>query len=159
MADSVYLNGTQVGWNCEVKLPEVTFATAEVNGASGAVELPVYSKTEAMECSIGTSGIGAEWLKTLAFEPADLIVNIVQQSVAPDGTQSPQHFKAFLRVAPKGIPALEATYGESMDTERTFSVFSYRLDVDGKTWLKIDPVKGLVIAAGKNYAEKVTKML
>lgn len=159
MADSVYLDGVQVGWNCEIKLPEVAFATSEANGAAGTVELPVYTKTDAMECSISTSGIGAGWLKTLELKPADLIVNIVQQSVSPDGTQTPQHFKAFLRVAPKGIPALEASYGESMETERTFSVFSYRLDVNGKTMLKIDPIKGVVTANGTNYAEKVSKML
>lgn len=159
MADSVYVGGVQIGHNCEIKLPEVTYAKTEVKGASGIIELPIYSKTEAMECSVSTSGIDEGWLASIKPEPFDLIANIVQQSVAPDGTQTPQHFKAFLRVAPNGIPALEASYGESMDTERTFSVFSYRLDVDGKTRFKIDPIKGNVEIGGKNYADSVSKML
>lgn len=159
LATSVYSGGSQIGVNVTISLPEVTPATTEVTAAGGTLELPVLNKLDAMEATVTKQGIGAAWLNALKPEPVDLIANIVQQSVSADGTSTPQHIKAYLRAVPKTIPAVEATYGEALEGDITFSVLSYKLTKDGKTYLHIDPVKGIYKVNGKDYAEQVRAMI
>lgn len=159
LATSIYSGGSQIGVNVTISLPEVTPSTTEVTAAGGTLELPVLTKLDAMEASLTKQGIDSEWLKALKPEPMDIIANIVQQSVAPDGTSTPQHIKAYLRAVPKTMPAIEATYGEAIEGEITFSVLSYKLTSDGSTFLHIDPVKGIYKVNGKDYAAKVKAMI
>ncbi len=159
LATSVYAGGTQIGVNIAGTLPEVAPETTEVTAAGGIIELPVLSKLQAMEASITKQGIDAAWLKALQPEPFDLIMNFVQQSVSPDGTSSIDHIKAFMRVVPKVIPGIEGTYGEASENEITFSVFNYRLTVNGSTYLHADPVNGIYKVNGKDYMSKITSML
>lgn len=159
LATSVYSGGTQIGVNVSVTLPEVAPETTEVTAAGGSIELPVLTKLQAMEASVTKQGIDREWLQALTPEPQDLIANFVQQSVSPDGTSKPEHIKAFMRVVPKVIPGIEASYGEASENEITFSVFSYRLTVNGSTYLHADPVKGIYKVNGKDYMGGITSML
>ncbi len=160
MASSVYANSVQIGVNIGIKLPDVNQATAEVTAAGGMLELPVATKIEAMEASLTKQGIDKAWLQTVTpSTPFDLIANIIQQKVEPDGASTPVHIKAYLRAVPKTIPALEASYGDPIEQELVFSVLSYRVTVDGETYLHVDPVKGIFKVNGTNYAEKITAML
>jgi len=160
MASSVYANSVQIGVNIGIKLPDVNQATAEVTAAGGILELPIATKIEAMEASLTKQGIDKTWLQTVTpSTPFDLIANIIQQKVETDGTSTPVHIKAYLRAVSKNIPALEASYGDPIEQELTFSILSYRVTVDGETYLHVDPVKGIFKVNGTNYSEKITAML
>lgn len=159
LATSVYCGGKQIGVNVTITLPEVTPETTEANAAGGTIELPVCSKIAAMESTVSKQGVDPEWLQTLSHDPQELIANIVQQSVSPDGTSTTDHIKAFMRVALKSIPGIEASYGEASENELPFSVFSYRLVINGRTYLHADPVNAIYKVNGKDYMSKITSML
>ncbi len=159
MATSVYAAGTQIGVNVHITLPTLTPTSAEVTAAGGTINLPITSKIEAMECTITKTGIDKEWLKAVKPEAFDLIANIVQQSVAPDGRTTPDHIKAYMRVAPSAINGLEASYGETSENELTYSVLSYKLTVNGETYTHVDPVKGFFIVGGHDYNDAIKSML
>lgn len=159
LASSVYCDGFQIAVNATINLPEVAPETTEVTAAGGTLELPVTSKISAMEASISKQGIDRDWLNALQQKPYDLIVNIVQQSVGADGTNTPEHIKAFLRVVPKAIPAIEASYGELMEQEISLAVLSYKLVVNGSTYFHIDPVKGIFKVNGKDYNADILSMI
>lgn len=159
LATSVYCGGVQIGVNVAVTLPEVLPETTEVTAAGGTVELPVYSKLQGMEATVTKQGIDKAWLKAVTPDPQDLIVNIVQQSVSPDGISTPEHIKAFLRVVPKGSPGVEASYGEASENEIAYTVLSYRLTVNGSTFLHADPVKAIYEVNGKDYMGNIKSML
>lgn len=160
MATSVYAGSTQIGVNVAITLPEVTQATSEVTAAGGVINLPVPTKIDAMEVTISKQGLDKAWLATVKpATPFDLIANIVVQKMETDGSSSPSHIKAYLRVISGTVPSLAATYGETLESELAFSVLSYKLVVDGTTYLHVDPVKGLFSVSGTNYAEKITAML
>ena len=158
LASSIYIDGKQVAVNATITLPEITPATTEVMGAGGTIELPVFSKLEAMEASITLPGINGDVLKMLSPERHTLTANIVQQSVGADKSKA-EHIKATLEVVPKTVPAIEATYGEAAETEHAFSVLSYKLAVGGKVVLKADPVKGIYKVNGRDYMNDIKKMI
>ena len=159
LATSIYSGGKQIGVNLTITLPEVTPETTEANAAGGTIELPVCSKIAAMETTISKQGIAPEWLQTLSHDPVELIANIVQQSVSPDGTSSVDHIKVFMRAALKNIPGIEASYGETSENELVFSVLSYRLTVNGRTYLHADPVNGIYKVNGKDYMGEIKSLL
>ncbi len=159
MATSVYAAGVQIGVNVNVTLPTITPASAEVTAAGGTINLPVTSKIEAMECTVTKTGIDKAWLQAVKPEAFDLIVNIVQQNIAPDGKTTPEHIKAFMRVVPSAVNGLDASYGEVSENELTFSVLSYKLTVNGETYTHVDPVKGLFIVKGYDYNDDIKSML
>jgi P2 family phage contractile tail tube protein len=158
LASSVYLDGEQSAVNATITLPEVTPATVEVTAAGGTIELPVFTKLEAMEATLAVNGVNGGILKKLTPERHRLTCNIVQQSVGADASKA-EHVKASLEVVPKTIPAIEATYGEAAEQEITFSVLSYKLSIAGKVVLKIDPVKGIYKVNGKDYSKEITAMI
>lgn len=159
LATSVYCGGVQIGVNVAITLPDVMPETTEVTAAGGVIELPVYSRLQGMECTVSKQGIDKAWLQAVTPDPQDLIANIVQQSVSPDGISTPEHIKAFLRVVPKGAAGISATYGEASENEITYSVLSYRLTANGSTFLHADPVKGIYEVNGKDYMGNIKSML
>lgn len=158
MASAVYIDGVQVAVNATLSLPEITPATIEVLAAGGTLELPVYSKVEAMEASLTLQGVNGEAIKLMTPERHRLTANLVQQSVGTEKNKA-EHIKATLEVMPKTFPAIEATYGEAMELEHTYSVLSYKLAVGGKVILHVDPVKGIFKQNGKDYAKEITAMI
>lgn len=158
-ATSVYFNGKQLGVNASVTLPQPTPAIAEITAPGGTVEVPVHTKIDPMACTVTLMGVDKAWLQAITPEPGDLIINIVQTSVGADGVSKPEHIKAYIRAVRKTPPAIEATYGESMETEIEFSALSYKLTVDGTTYLHVDPVKGIYKENGTDYASKITAMI
>lgn len=158
LASSVYIDGKQAAVNATLTLPEVTPATVEIMAAGGTVEVPVFTKLEAMEASITLQGINGDVLDMLTPDRHRLTCNLVQQSVGADASKA-EHVKAVLVVIPKTLPSIEATYGEASETEITFSVLAYKLTVGGKKVLHVDPVKGYYYVNGTNYGKDITKLI
>lgn len=158
-ATSAYIDGVQISVNCTVRLPEVTPATAEINGAGGTIEIPIPTRIEPMEAGLTVQGVSREWLDKLTPEPHTFVANIVQQKVGVDGSSTPEHIKATIKGVPKLDPAIEGSVGEGMELEITIAVHSYKLAINGTTVRHIDPIKGLYKINGKNYAEKVHDMI
>lgn len=158
LASSVYIDGKQAAVNAALTLPEITPSTVEIMAAGGTIEVPVFSKLEAMEASITLQGINGDVLDQLTPERHWLTCNLVQQSVGADASKA-EHVKATLIVIPKTVPSIEATYGEASETEITFSVLAYKLTVDGKVRLHVDPVKGYYKVNGKNYGKEITSLI
>ena len=158
MASSAYLDGKQIGVNLTMTLPGITPSTVEIVAAGGTIELPVYSKLEAMEASITLQGIHGDVIKKLTPERHNLTVNIVQHSVGADKSKH-EHIKAHLEVVPKEMPGIESTFGEQTETELPLSVLSYKLIVDGKVVLHVDPIKAIYKVNGKNYAKDYTSKI
>lgn len=159
LADSVYIGSVLLGNNATIELPEVMPADAEVNAVSGRVNLPNFNDLDPMECTVTVQGVRSDVLATLTPEPHDLIANILQHSATPTGETRAEHIKVYLRVIPRGVPSISATYGEVVDFAQPFVVHSYRVTVDGRTFLHVDPVNGIVEMNGTNYAKKVTSLL
>lgn len=158
LASSVYLDGKQIAVNATLSLPAITPSTTEVTAAGGVVELPVFTKLEAMEATLTLPGINSETMKLMTPERKQLTANIVQQSVGAESSKA-EHVKASLVVVPKSLPGIEATYGEASESEHTFSVLSYKLSVGGKVIIHVDPVKGVYKVNGKDYSKEITALI
>lgn len=158
VADTVYCDNELVAKDVAFKLPEITFATAE-SQAMGAMETPLPGLVEAMESTFTKIGTDLGLVKAATPEKHNFEIRFVHNSIAGDGTSTPEGCKAFITGVPKGIPAVEGEVGSGSEHEIAIAVYRYQLYVNGEELLCIDKLNSICRINGKDYFSEIAKHL
>ena len=158
LANTVYIDGELVAKDVAFNLPAVNFVSADFR-AMGTMEMPIIGQIEAMETTITRIGVDLGLCKAVRIESKVLECRFVQDVKKPDGTTKVEGCKAFLRVSPKGIPALSVDPGATVESELAFATSRYQLFVAGKEQWLIDQLSQILRIDGKNYYEEISSLL
>lgn len=159
LAESVYAGDKLIAHNTSITLPDITPTTADLTTPGGIIAMTNFHKLESMECTVSKHGIDAEWLASIKPEAFDLIANIVQQKTVHDGSYTPEHIKVYLRVIPKSIAGGDFAWGDNIERDLSFEVISYKVTVNGETYLNVDKPNGIFEVNGKDYNADIRAML
>lgn len=158
-ADTAYCEGTLVGRNITLSLPEVTHVLGTVKTALGEAEVPLYGLIEAMEATIQKIGVDMGLAKICALKNKTLEFRWVQQVTKTNGEITTEGCKAFLRFIPKVVPAIEVNPGDSVELDIPGSVTRYQLFCGGNELLLVDKLAGICRIDGVDYAGSMDSLL
>lgn len=156
---SVYADGQLLAFNTTVTLPDITPTLAELLGAGGTFEMPVYSKLDPMECTVTVSGTSGPLFDACKPGKHELQVNLPQAKVQLDGSYSTSIIKAYLTVLPKMIPGGDYAWGEVKENSVTFSVVAYKITVDGETKFDVNVLSGDFESVGSDVNAEVKPLI
>lgn len=155
---TIYSDGTIVGENCNVTLPEVNAQTVEII-AGGTTDLPITTWFDAMECTINMLGIDEGLHRLCRMETQTIEVRAAQDQVDLNGTKSTVGVKAFMRGTPKNVPSFSINPGEISENEVTIAVTRYELLYNNRRMLLIDKMKNIYEVNGIDYGKNINHLL
>ncbi len=158
LADTVYCDNELVAKNVALTLPEVTFATAEIN-AMGTTELPLVGLVEAMEAAMTKIGADSKLVAVSTPERHNYEYRFVQNNIGADGAATAEGCKAFITGIPKVIPGISVEVGSATENEITIAVLRYQLYVNGEELLCIDKLNSICRIRGKDYYADIAAYL
>lgn len=158
LANTVYVGNTLVAKDVELKLPEITATTAEVE-AMGPMTIANWSRIEDMELAITKIGIDLGLISMITLKPMTIEARFIQHSTNADGSAPEVGHKAFLRVTPKAIPGFEIKPGEILESEITYVATRYQLIRAGKEVLLVDKLSNIMKVNGVDYGSKINQLL
>lgn len=158
VADAVYVDNELAARDVSVSLPEVSFQTADIN-AMGTMTFPLAGLLDDMEMTVSKAGTDLGLFKMCTPGKHSMEVRYVQNSIAADGTSTPEGCKAFLTVFPKTIPEIAVEVGASGENEVSFTVSRFQLYVNGEEMLCIDRLNSICRIRGTDYYSQIAKYL
>ena len=158
-ATTSYFEGTLVGRNVKISLPEITHKLATIMTALGETEIPLYGLIDAMEATIQKIGADYGLAKICELKNKSVEFRWVQQQTKTDGTIKNVGCKAFLRLIPKVVPGIEVNPGDSVELDIPCSCTRYQLFVDGKELWLVDKLAGICRINGKDTASSINSLL
>lgn len=144
---TVYAEGNLVGRDVAITLPEVTPTTADVQ-AMGTLSLPIWQLIENMELSITKIGVDMGLRAMITPKPISLEIRWYHTVTDANGTTKEVGCKAFIYGIANKIPGYSVTPGEAGENECTFTLYNYRLVVDGVDYHNIGRFSGKLVIAG-----------
>lgn len=158
VADTVYSDNTLVAKDVSFTLPGITFLTADVQ-AMGNLSVPLIGLLENMELAITKIGMDKGLKRMIRLEKQNLEFRWVQNVVNSDGSTVVEGCKAFVRTMPAAIPELGVEVGSAMESESTYTVTRMQIYVGGEELLCVDRLSQILRVDGKDYMDKITKLL
>ena len=145
-----------------ISLPEVTPGEGEIAGAGifGTVAKPDFFNLEAMEASVTVSEEDSKTAELLENPSGiHLKLNYAVDKVNGLGQEDYNSHSAVIKGYPKVIPGGDVKKGEKGEFTHTVAVRYYKKSVNGKVLHEIDPLNGVLIINGVNYAKKLNNAL
>lgn len=158
VANTVLKDGILVAKDVALTLPAITPMTSEYK-AMGTMSLPTPGQIESMELSITKIGVDLGLSKLAAMKSTTLEIRFVQDTIKSDGTSQPVGCKAFVRVIPKGIPAIGIEIGSPSENEITGEVLRYQLFVGGEELWLVDRLSQILRIGGVDYYSPISSLL
>ena len=158
VADTVYSENQLVARDAAIKLPAVSFGSADFK-AMGTVSLPLFGQIDSMEASVTKVGIDLGLGRLLKLSAMNLEFRWVQDSIQADTTIKPEGCKVFLKGIPKGIPGLGVEVGSASENDVSYEVTRYQLFVGGDELWLIDKLAGILRVLGKDYYKDINSLL
>lgn len=158
VADTTYCEGKLSAKDTSFTLPQVSPVMADIM-AMGTMSMPLWQVLEDMETTINKIGIDEGLSRMVAPKSQEYEFRWVQVVFDQNGNPRNVGCKAFIRGIPKSIPSLEATIGESPESEIPIATTRYRLIVDGKELWCIDRLANILRIDGVDYSTDINSML
>lgn len=158
LADTVYCDNVLAAKNVTVNLPEITFATSEIN-TMGTTELPLVGLVEAMEATLSKIGADSQLIAMSTPQKHNYECRFVQNSIGADGTATAKGCKAFITGIPKSVPGIAVEVGSATEGEIPIAVTRYQLYVDGEEMLCVDKLNSICRIKGKDYYAEIMAYL
>lgn len=158
VADTVYSSNQLVARDVAFTLPGIEFLTADVQ-AMGNMTVPLVGLLENMEISITKVGLDDGLRKLNKLEKQNLEFRWVQNVVKSDGTQTVEGCKAFVRTLPAATPEIGVEVGSAPEEEMTYNVTRLQIYVNGREFLTVDRLAGILRVDGKDYMSKINSLL
>lgn len=158
MADTVYSSNQLVARDVSFTLPGIEFLTADVQ-AMGNMTVPFVGLLENMELSITKVGLDDGLKKLNKLDKQNLEFRWVQNVVKSDGTQSVEGCKAFVRTLPAATPEIGVEVGSAPEEEMTYKVTRLQIYINGREFLTVDRLAGILRVDGKDYMSKINSLL
>lgn len=133
-ASTLYVNSTLAARDSKITLPAVTPATAEASGLMGTMNIPLLSEIESMEATVTKIGVDENAYLLTSPGSKSLMAKWVQEQLKSDGTLKPVGCMAELKCYPLVYsPELSIEVSSGTECEINYSVYEYKLTVDGVT--------------------------
>ena len=158
VADTVYSDNLLVARDTTFTLPGIEFMTADMQ-AMGNMTVPLVGLLENMELTITKIGVDHGFAHMNRLEKQNLEFRWVQNTVNPDGSQSVEGCKAFVRTLPSAIPETGIEVGSAPEHEITYNVTRMQLFVNGVEILCVDRLSQILRIYGKDYMENINNLL
>ncbi len=157
----VYLEGRELVGVADVELPKVEFDSESLKGfgIAGEVDVPNPAAIKPMETKLKFRTVTDQFTKLSAPQTTEIEILGSIQDVAPDKTIKTRQIRAFMKVAPKGASPGKLEQSKPMDSELTLSVFAYKLEVDGRMLIEVDPIAMKCTINGVDYLQETRKNL
>jgi len=157
-----YKDGKDLLGVADVQLPEIEAMAETMKGAgiAGEVELPVLGHIGAMSMTITWRTVTGDLVALSAPVAHALDFRASQQAYdSAAGMIKTQSVKHVVRAIPKKISPGKMETGATTDSENEFSVTYYKMMIDGKVAIEIDPFNYIYIINGVDYLADVRKDL
>lgn len=158
VADTVYADSQLVARDVSFTLPGIEFLTADVQ-AMGNMTVPLVGLLENMELAITKVGIDDGLKRLNRLEKQNLEFRWVQNVVKSDGSQAVEGCKAFVRTLPAATPEIGVEVGNAPEEEMTYNVTRLQIYVNGREFLTVDRLAGILKVDGKDYMSKINSLL
>ncbi|MHC1747435.1 MAG: phage major tail tube protein [Cellulosilyticaceae bacterium] len=162
IAYRAYKDGKDLLGIADVELPEIEMMSDTIKGAgiSGEVDLPTLGHIGAMSMTINWRTVNPN-LVALSVPIAHALDFRASQQVFDNvaGRLKTVAVKHIVRAIPKKITPGKMETGATTDSGNEFSVIYYKIVVDGKVAVEIDPFNYIYIIDGIDYLSEVRKDL
>jgi len=158
-ASTTYVDGELVGTDMTFTLPEITFATADIQ-AMGTMSIPLFSMIEDMETTITKVGEDANMGKLQAPKMKTIEHRWVRDVVKSDGSIEKEGCKVFFKCVPKNLqPGNSIELGSASEGDLTYGVFRERLVINGEEVLLVDRLSRKIKINGTDYSSDLDSLL
>lgn len=158
----VYKDGKDLLGTADIQLPDIESLTEAIKGAgiAGEVELPVLGHISAMSLSINWRTVTGDLVTLAAPIAHSLDFRVAQQGYdTGKGTITTNAVKHVVKAIPKKLSLGKAEAGGTADAGNEFSVTYYKMLIDGKVKVEIDPFNYIFIIDGVDYLKDVRSHL
>lgn len=157
-----YKDGKDLLGVADVQLPDIEAMTESIKGAgiAGEVELPTLGHIGAMSMTINWRTVTGSLIALAEPLAHALDFRASQQSFdSAEGRIKNIAVKHVVRAIPKKLSPGKLEAGATTDSSNEFSVTYYKMLVDGKVVVEIDPFNYIYTINGTDYLEGVRKDL
>ena len=160
---NMYKSGKKlIGVTGEVKLPEITQITSQLEGAGvgGNIDIPVIGLLEEMEAEIPFLSINKDTFSMMdPTEPVDLMLcGSIQASDTGTGAIGYVQMSVYFRGTAKKFVPGNVKAGSQMGSSVTVGLSYYKIVLDGKTMLEVDKFNGVYCVNGHDVLAAVRNM-
>ena len=158
VADTVYADNTLVAKDTAFTLPGIEFLTADVQ-AMGNMTVPLIGLLENMELSITKIGMDTGLSRMNRLQKQNFEFRWVQNVVKPDGSQSVEGCKAFVRTMPGAFPEMGVEVGSAPENENSYNVTRMQIYANGVEVVCVDRLSQILRINGVDYMSKINNLL
>lgn len=162
IAYRAYKDGKDLLGVADVQLPDIEAMTEAIKGAgiAGEVELPVLGHVGAMTLTINWRTVTGDLIALAAPVAHALDFRASQQAYdSAGGKIKTTSVKHVVRAIPKKLAPGKMEMGATTDSSNEFSVTYYKMMVEGKVVVEVDPFNYIYIIDGVDYLSDVRKDL
>ena len=142
-AATIYDDGTLVGADFKVTLPEVIPVTAEVSGLMGTMNIPLLNTLESTEMTITKVGVDKNAARMNKPGTHSMLVKWVQDRIDDSANVTPVGCSASIKCLPKAyMPGASLEPGSPSEFDCTYEVSEYKLTVDGVDVFHMNRITG-----------------
>lgn len=158
----VYKDGIDLLGTADITLPEVESLSEAMKGAgiAGEVELPTLGHIAAMSMTINWRTVTKDLIALAAPVIHSLDFRVAQQSFdSVKGKIKTSSVRHVVRAIPKKFAPGKLETGATADASNEFSVTYYKMLVDGKVMIEVDPLNYIYIIDGVDYLKDIRNSL
>lgn len=158
----VYKDGKDLLGTADVQLPDIEALSETIKGAgiAGEVELPVIGHFSAMNLTINWRTITGNLIELAEQRAHSLDFRVAQQGYdTGKGILTTNAVKHVVKAIPKKLTIGKLEAGATADAGNEFSVTYYKMMIDGKVMIEIDPFNYICIINGVDYLKDVRNNL
>ena len=157
-----YKDGKDMLGIADVELPDIEAMSDTIKGAgiSGEVDLPTLGHIGAMSMTVNWRSVCGNLIELAA--PVTHALDFrgsIQRFDNVEGRLKTVSVKHVVRVIPKKFSPGKMETGASTESSNEFSVLYYKMVLDGKVAVEIDPFNYIYIVNGVDYLKEVRRDL
>jgi len=143
------------------KLPGVEYGEGEISGAglAGTLNIPDVFNVGALEFTITSRALRAQYAKVITPSGAEFRIAWAMDKISSDSAEDYDRYMAIVKGKASKLPEISGEKGSPLELETAFSVWYYKLTVNGVTLFEFDILNGVVIINGVNYSAKLKTAL
>lgn len=162
IAYRAYKDGKDLLGIADVQLPDIESMVEAIKGAgiAGEIELPVLGHVAAMSMTVNWRTVTGDLIALSAPVAHALDFRGSQQAYdSAEGKLKTSSVKHVVRAIPKKVTPGKMETGTATESGNEFSVIYYKMTLDGKVAIEVDPFNYIYVIDGVDYLADVRKDL
>lgn len=145
----------------EVALPSLEFLTQKITGAGlyGELEVVLAGQLAAMEMTINMSTLNKQGIKLSTPRTHTWELREAQQALDSENNMKINKVKHIIKGVPKTLAAGTLKPNSTSDPNLHASILSWKMFIDNKLNMHIDPLNRICVMDGIDYAAEIRSAL